>query len=136
MLSVLKRVMVIQDVRELVNILTTAMGNITEHYQLAGHVMEDFIKWIIVEELENIHGLFDPSHQRNHLPYSHVHNVIATTLPAPGLSAFVNHYCRVPRIYGDNNQISVQLNELDLVIIYHGLIPHPLTSQLHERISY
>ena len=84
---------------------------------------EDVIKWIICEELEETHHLFDTAHIHNRIPHIHIRDMLRGILTIP-LSEIVNWYIKAPQLYVDDRQIKVILRGRDLYINYYTNFRH------------
>jgi len=93
---------------------------VLEIYASEGVIAEEALQYLISEELELIHGLFDNRHgwRRGQPPYADVYYELRTRLPV-SLSGLVNHHIAAPRVYGDNNTIDIVIQGNDLLIGYY-----------------
>jgi hypothetical protein len=85
-------------------------------------MFDEVLLWIICEELELIHGLFEDRHVHNKTPHTVFHQELSRILHVP-LSILTNWYVKAPRLYGSNNQIRVRIKNRDLYIDYYRSMP-------------
>jgi len=114
------RATLIQCITEYLGIIKPPLYHVLWKYYPTLKINEsELIKWIIAEELELIYGLFDRTHQHNHIPYGLIHNKLSLSMNV-SLSVITAWYIKAPQVYEDNNTIDLKLTELDLFISYYS----------------
>ena len=121
------RATLIQNIGDWYAILQPHAQPIFELYASEGLSEESIWEWIIAEELELVYGLFDGHHQdhRARDPHRLIHNALDAALPF-ALSRYTSHYIKAPKVYGDENEISIELLGIDLYIDYYRSPFQPL----------
>lgn len=109
-----------QDIVELQNALRPFLNRVLENYCSPAVTYESTLTWILAEEIESIHWLFDQHHQlvRHQDPYIGIYRELRSSLPID-LSCYVSHYVAVPRLYADHNLIDLRIEGLDLHLDYY-----------------
>lgn len=131
------RATLIQNTSEFQTYLSPYLNRVMENYATTGVVYEDALEWIVAEELELIHLLFDRKHQhrRRALPYLTIYWDLKAILPID-LSACVSYYLAAPRLYGDL-EIKISFVGPDLYLKYHSdpYEAEPVIVTLHSPIT-
>ena len=84
---------------------------------------DDVFKWIICEELEEIHHLFDETHIHNRIPHIHIRDMLRGLLTI-SLSEIVSWYIKAPQLYVGDRQVQVVIRGKDLYINYYTDFRH------------
>jgi hypothetical protein len=113
----LHRATLIQDITEYRSIVLALLRPVLLNFASYGYDEEDALEWIVKEEIERIYHLFDGNHIHNHWPLSAIHNHVAASSPIL-FSKYAEFYLRAPKLYGDNNQVLIELVDQDLWIDY------------------
>ncbi|MNU19653.1 hypothetical protein D3C71_78860 [compost metagenome] len=111
------RATLIQEITEYRHLVVSLLTRVLPDYSYLGVSEEDCFEWIVREEIELVFGLFDPGHIHNERPYSLIHNRVNAAAPVP-LSRYTTHYLRAPALYGENNQVLIEVFHQDLWIDY------------------
>ena len=114
----LQQATLIQSIREYSGVLKPALYQFLELYSSTGIDLESVLVWIIEEELELVYGLFTCEHIHSLYPHAYVHGALNTILPYPSSVVF-SHFIKAPRLYQDNNLITIQILNQDLYLKYH-----------------
>lgn len=110
------RALLIQDIRELRALLGSAIHMATILQIAGGATPDSAFQWIIRQHVQETHLLYDRRHTDSkyyQIVAGRVNRALAGALPT-SLSAGI----RVPRLYGDHNDVSVDLHGNDLYIYY------------------
>ena len=113
------KALLIQDISDFTWTVLDTVRPYLGHYSLAGYSEEDFLKWIIEEELELVYHLFAIGHIHNRMPHSEIYAIAREKTPV-SLSKLVTYYIKAPMLFEDNRSVTICLNRNDLEIYYHS----------------
>lgn len=114
-----KMATLLQDVSDLLDLFVPCLKVILAYYQQETNItQEEVIRWVICEELAEVYGLFDPTHNSNSRVHRYIYDYLSAMLPFPP-GVYVAQYLAAPRIYPDDNTVQVILRGRDVFIRYY-----------------
>ena len=133
-----RRAILIQDIREYLYVLREALLPLLQDFhEWEGVTVDDALLWIINEEIEQYKEIYPTNHWRNHGTYSALYHGVKDALPF-SIRTYTSHYIQLPKLYGDNVEISTRIINGDLYIHYtsHDQPPNFLTSRQCKTSSH
>lgn len=122
LLSVQPRALLIQDIQAFLYILQQAIKGSIEQITRDGLTEQGVIDWIMREQIERVYNLFTTNHDSNDWKYACVYYQVRNRLD---LDHLTGQYVQVPKLYGDNCYIDLEVRGIDLFMWYYK----------HERVS-
>jgi hypothetical protein len=115
-----KRATLLQDVSDLLDLFEPRLRVILAYYQQETNItQEEVMRWIVCEELAEVYGLFDPTHNSRSRVHRYIYDYLSAMLPFPP-GIYISQYLAAPKIYPDDNSIEVILRGRDLFIRYYS----------------
>jgi len=114
----IRKAILIQDIREYLQVLRQALLPLLQDFHaFAGVTVDDALLWIINEEIEQYREIYPVNHWRNHGTYSVLYQAVKEALPF-SIRTYTSYYIQLPKLYGDNVEITTRIITGDLYIYY------------------
>lgn len=102
-----RQAILVQDIGQLRSMLDPVICSVLEPFIYVGLTLEGALEWIIKEELWKAYQFPIDNHFPKQTPHREFYNLVKSKMELPTLEQVVQHFVRVPKLYGDNLAVVV-----------------------------